>query len=68
MGDLALKILIFLLGLGAGTACVKYSFQLTKLFGHNSLAEKYLGDGGTYTMWKLIGLALIIATAWYIAG
>lgn len=65
MGALGLKILILLLGLAAGTACVKYSFQLTKLFGRNSLAEKYLGDGGTYTMWKLIGLVLIAAAVWY---
>lgn len=61
-----LKILILVLGLGVGTALIKYSYQMTQLFGHNSLAERYLGNGGTYTMWKLLGLLVIIGAVAYI--
>ena len=60
-----LKIAVLILGLGVGTALVKYSFQLTQIFGHNSLAEQYLGNGGSYTMWKLLGLIIIFGSIWY---
>ena len=61
-----LKILILILGLGVGTALIKYNYQMTQLFGHNSLAEQYLGNGGTYTMWKLLGLITIAVTIWWV--
>lgn len=61
-----LKLFYLILGLGGGIACMVYSYQLTRLFGYNSYAEKYLGDGGTYSMWKLLGLLLIIGTIWLV--
>ena len=61
-----LKILIFVVGLAVGTGLIKYNFQLTQIFGHNSLAEQYLGDGGTYTMWRLLGIIAIIGTIVYV--
>lgn len=63
---LLLKILILVVGLATGTALIKYNFQLTQIFGHNSLAEQYLGNGGTYTMWRLLGVILIIGTVVYV--
>lgn len=60
------KTLILILGLGVGTVFVKYNYQLTQLFGHNSLAERYIGNGGTYTMWKLLGVVAILATIWWV--
>ncbi|MEK7170810.1 MAG: hypothetical protein AAB774_00695 [Patescibacteria group bacterium] len=65
MGTL-LKIAILILGLGVGTALIKYSYQLTQIFGHNSLAEQYLGNGGSYTMWKMLGLIIIFGSIWYV--
>ena len=61
-----LKILIFVIGFGVGVTAIKYNYQLTQLFGHNSLAEQYLGSGGTYTMWKLLGVIVILGTIWYV--
>ena len=61
-----LKIAILILGLGVGTALIKYSYQLTQIFGHNSLAEQYLGNGGSYTMWKMLGLIIIFGSIWYV--
>lgn len=60
------KLLIFVLGLGVGVGFIKYSYQLTQLFGHNSYAEQYIGSGGTYSMWKLLGLAAILGTIWWV--
>ncbi|MEK7534878.1 MAG: hypothetical protein AAB563_00530 [Patescibacteria group bacterium] len=61
-----LKVLVLILGLGVGTALIKYNYQMTHLFGHNSLAEQYLGNGGTYTMWRLLGIAVIIGVMIYV--
>jgi len=61
-----IPLLIFILGLGVGTGLIKYSYQLTQLFGHNSLAEQYLGNGGTYTMWRLLGLVVIVGAIVYV--
>lgn len=61
-----LKVLVLILGLGVGTALIKYSYQMTHLFGRNSLAEQYLGNGGTYTMWRLLGVVMILGTFWYV--
>jgi len=61
-----IKLLVLVVGLAVGTALLKYNFQLTKLFGHNSLAERYLGEGGTYLMWKLLGTACIIIAVIYV--
>jgi hypothetical protein len=65
---LLLKILVFVVGLGAGVGFIKYSYPLTQLFGFNSLAERYLGSGGTYTMWKILGVLVIVGTIWYVFG
>jgi hypothetical protein len=63
--DLVLRIVILIIGLPLGVALVKYSYQITQVFGHNSLAERYIGEGGTYTMWKLLGLVVIFTAAWF---
>ena len=60
------KILVLILGLVGGTAIIKYNYQLTHLFGYNSLAEKYLGTAGTYTMWRIFGVIIIVAAVVYV--
>ncbi|TSC95549.1 MAG: Uncharacterized protein CEN88_460 [Candidatus Berkelbacteria bacterium Licking1014_2] len=55
-----LKIIIFILGGLGCLAIFKYLDRLVEIVGKNSYAEKYLGSGGTYTLWKLIALALAI--------
>lgn len=61
--DIVLRLVGLVIGLPLGILFIKYSYQLTQLFGHNSLAERYIGEGGTYTMWKLLGLVVIIVSA-----
>jgi hypothetical protein len=60
-----LKIIVLILGIVAGVGMMTHSYQLTQLFGYNSLAERYLGTGGTYSMWKLLGLLTIIGAFLY---
>jgi hypothetical protein len=53
----------------AGVLLMKYSVAITDQFsGKIDLAEKYLGTGigaGTYTWWKLFGLAIcILSVLW----
>jgi len=61
-----LKILILVVGMAVGVSLIKYNFQMTQLFGHNSLAERYLGNGGTYTMWRLLGAIIIVGVVIYV--
>lgn len=61
-----LRILISLASFAVGVIVMTHSFQLVKIVGHTYYAERYLGEGGSYTMWKLIGVALIIGGIWYL--
>ena len=61
-----LKIVLVILGIGVGTYAITHNYQLTRLFGYNDYAERYLGTGGTYSMWKLIGVILIIGSVIYL--
>jgi hypothetical protein len=55
-----MKYLYFLGAESIGIILLVYSFQIVRIFGHNSWAEEKLGPGGSYTLWKLVGIALIV--------
>lgn len=42
--------------------------KFVDFFGKNSWAERHLGSGGTYTLFKIIALALIFFTLLYLTG
>ena len=65
MGHL-IKILIAVVGIPLGIYVMRSNYQLTRLFGYNDLAERYLGVGGTYSMWKLIGAIIVIGPLIYL--
>jgi hypothetical protein len=54
----------------AGIAMMKYSFWITQQSGKIDFAEKYLAPplSGTYTWWKLVGLAFVILALCWMAG
>ena len=62
-----MKFLFFLVLVAGGMGMVVYSFQIVRTFGHMEWAERYLGSGGSYLAWKLIGMALIIGGFWVLA-
>lgn len=47
---------------------LRYSLQMARTFGKVGWAERYIGPGGTYTMWKAIGIiAPIVAVVYFFA-
>ena len=62
------RILIFLSSILVGILILVYTNYIVDLVGHNAWAEKYLGlgaGGGTYNMWKIIGILVIIAGIYF---
>ncbi len=57
-----------ILGAGISFVSLRYTLQMARTFGKVGWAERYLGEGGTYTMWKIIGIiAPIIAVVYFFA-
>ncbi len=54
------RFLLLVLFFGAGIFIVYYREKIVRVFGKNSVAEKYLGAGGTYNMWVLIGMIVML--------
>lgn len=52
-------ILFLAMELG-GIILMVYGFRIVNLFGHQEWAEKRFGPGGTYVMWRLVAIALIL--------
>jgi hypothetical protein len=53
-----------------GFLIIKYTYQIVQTFGTINWAEAHLGGGlgGTYTMWKLVGIFVIILGFLYTFG
>ena len=63
-----LKIFIFLFGMGFGFVIIYYHRWFAGILGRSMMAEKYFGPTGTYTMWKLIGLIIMVVATLYTFG
>ncbi len=63
-----MKFLIFFVCLGFGYIGIIYSKWLVDSLGRVSWFEDKLGSGGTYSFWKLLGLAFIIFGFVYMFG
>ena len=61
------KILVLLVTIGVAILILKYKERVVRMVGKNEFAERYLGQGGTYTFWVLFAILLIIiATIWLV--
>jgi len=60
------KVLIFIIGIALGIATTYYNRWLVRNFGTISWAEKVFGNAGTYLMWQLTGVFIIICTLLYV--
>ncbi|MGA2666528.1 MAG: hypothetical protein ABSE91_00365 [Patescibacteria group bacterium] len=56
------KVLIFLACTALGLLILMYTEPIVRMFGKMDWAEIRLGAGSTYTVWKLIGIILIIGS------
>jgi len=55
------RLLVLLAAIGLGILIERFTERIVSFIGYSGWAESKLGAGGTYTMWKLIGLLVIIA-------
>jgi len=60
------KIIIFLICATLAILILKYTEPLVRMIGKMSWAENRLGMGGTYTVWKLIAILLIVGSLVYL--
>lgn len=59
------KIFVLIISIFVCIGMIKYRERLVRIFGKADWAERYLGGGGTYTMWILWGLlVVVIAVVW----
>jgi hypothetical protein len=62
------RILAGVLGLPIGVLIIFYRFQLKQFTGDMDFAEKYLGAGGTYTFFIILGALVFILSLMYALG
>lgn len=60
-----MKIFILILSIIIGIIFIKYSYQMVQIAGHIRWAEDKLGAASSYTVWKLIGMIIIVLGAMY---
>ncbi|MDO8513650.1 MAG: hypothetical protein Q7S37_04060 [bacterium] len=60
------KLLMVIAAFVVGSAMIKYREKLVRMVGKNYYAEKYLGAGGSYTFWVLLGTIVIVGTVIYV--
>ena len=61
-----MNFIYFVLGCVGGWACIRYRKWIVDNTARVGWAEQYLGGGGTYTMWLIIGVALFAAGFYYL--
>jgi uncharacterized membrane protein len=54
------RILIFAASLVVGILILIKTEPIVRMIGHMGWAERRFGGGGTYLVWKLIGLIIIV--------
>lgn len=62
------KIIVFIAFTMIAIGILKYTYQIVQIFGKMSWAERRLGTGGTFTMWKLIAVGLIVGSLIYLTS
>ena len=62
------RLFILFIGIAIGVLVVMYHRWIVRMVGTNAWAEKIFGGGGTYTMWQLIGVAIVVLTVLYVSG
>ncbi len=62
------RFLVFVLTFLAGLGIIRYAEPIVRAFGHMDWAERTFGAGGTYTVWKIAGVLVIIVGFLYAIG
>lgn len=62
------RIIVGLIGIPLGVIIMIYRYHLKQFTGDIAFAEQYLGAGGTYNLFIIIGLAVSILSLMYAFG
>lgn len=62
------KILVLIIGAPLGFWFVRNRARVVETVGKMEWAERYLGNGGTYNVWLLIGTLLAVGSILYFFG
>jgi hypothetical protein len=62
------RLLVVIFGIPIGLCFIIYRFQLKQFTGEIGFAEQYLGSGGTYNLYILIGILVFIGSLMYGTG
>lgn len=62
------RVIIFLVAFGAGVLIIKYTEPIVRIVGKSAFAEKHLGMGGTYNMWKIIAVVVMVVGFLFLIG
>jgi hypothetical protein len=63
-----MKFIIFMTLFLVGLAILKYTEPIVRTVGKSVWAETHLGSGGSYNMWKLIAIGVILVGFLYLMG
>jgi hypothetical protein len=63
-----MQYLIGLLGVITGLLLIKHRAKVREFTGLIGFAEKYLGTGGTYTFYLLLGASMVFLSVLYATG
>jgi hypothetical protein len=55
-----MRWILFLAMEVGGVILMVYGFKIVNLFGHQQWAERRFGPGGTYLMWRMAAIILIL--------
>jgi hypothetical protein len=66
--DIFLQIVVGLGLTAIGVIALKFNYQLVGMTGNVGFAERYLGAGGTYSLYKIVGVILTIFGLVYATG
>lgn len=63
-----IRIILFIVALVLGYLMIKYRERIVRTVGKNDLAERYLGMGGTYNMWVILGAIVMVVGTMILLG
>lgn len=54
------NIFLGLLMMAAGTLMLKFNFQVSNMFSHNNVFERYMGSGATYFVMQVLAIFTVL--------
>ena len=60
-----MKFVIFVLAVILALLILKFTEPIVRFFGLSGWAEETFGQGGTYTMYKLLALVIVLIALFY---